>query len=109
MRTLKAAIVAALLAISLSAQSARINTVDPLTAKAGDSITATGENLDKAYVKDLYLTDGKNDIKVDLIEQTATTLKFKVPTAAKGRFALMITTAGKNPQMIEQPVKLTVE
>ncbi|MBY0375912.1 MAG: IPT/TIG domain-containing protein [Bryobacteraceae bacterium] len=93
----------------LFAQSARINSVDPLTAKSGDTITASGENLDKAHVRDLYLTDGKNDIKLVILEQSATTLKFKVPAAAKGRLALMITTAGNNPQMIEQPVKLTIE
>lgn len=95
----------------LVAQSARISTVEPQSAKAGDVCTAAGENLDKEHVKELYLTDGKNDFKVEIVEQTAAALKFKVPAtaAAKGRLALMITTAGKAPQMIEQPVKVTIE
>lgn len=106
---MRSIVLLALSAALLVGQSARINTVDPLTVKAGDTVTATGENLDKAHVKELYLTDGKNDIKVAIDEQSATTLKFKIPATAKGRLALMITTAGANPQMIEQPVKVTIE
>jgi hypothetical protein len=34
----------------------------------------------------------------------------KVPTAAKpGRLALMVLTKGKEPKLIEQPVKVTIE
>jgi hypothetical protein len=41
-------------------------------------------------------------------DQTATTIKFKVPDNMKaGRWALMVHT--KKNQLIEQPVKLTVE
>lgn len=88
----------------------RMNTVDPGTGRAGDEITVGGENLEKAQVAKVYLTDGKNDTLVDLTEQTATSLKFKIPTkAVAGRFALMLLTTGKEPKLIEQPVKLTVE
>lgn len=88
----------------------RMVTVDPPNGKAGDEITVTGENLAKALVAKVYLTDQKNDVVVDVTEQTATTIKFKIPTkAAAGRFALMLLTTGKEPKLIEQPVKLTVE
>jgi uncharacterized protein YqfA (UPF0365 family) len=89
----------------------RMNTVDPGSGKAGDEITVAGENLEKAQVAKLYLTDGKNDVLVDLItEQTPTSIKFKIPAkATAGRFALMLLTTGKEPKLIEQPVKLTVE
>jgi uncharacterized protein YqfA (UPF0365 family) len=88
-----------------------MNTVDPGSGKAGDEITVAGENLEKAQVAKLYLTDGKNDVLVDLItEQTPTSIKFKIPAkATAGRFALMLLTTGKEPKLIEQPVKLTVE
>ena len=36
---------------------------DPGTGKAGDEITVAGENLEKAQVAKVYLTDGKNDIR----------------------------------------------
>jgi uncharacterized membrane protein len=58
----------------------------------------------------LYLTDGKNDLEVQMTEQAAASIKFKIPANAKaGRFSLMILTSGKEPKYIEQPVKITVE
>ena len=45
-----------------------------------------------------------------IVEQTATTIKFKIPSKAKpGRPALMFLTAGKSPQLMEQPYKITVD
>jgi len=88
----------------------RMSTVDPGNGKAGDEITVGGENLEKTQVAKVYLTDGKNDVLVDLTEQNPTRLKFKIPgKATPGRFALMLLTTGKEPKLIEQPVKLTVE
>lgn len=88
----------------------RMTTVDPTTGKAGDEITVAGENLEKAQVAKVYLTDEKNDVLVEVTEQTATSIKFKIPAKAQaGRFALMLLTTGKEPKLVEQPVKLTVE
>ena len=88
----------------------RMTAVDPMNGKAGDEITVSGENLEKSQVAKVYLTDGKNDVVLDLTAQTATSVKFKIPSkAAAGRFALMLLTTGKDPKLIEQPVKLTVE
>ena len=87
----------------------RMTTVDPDTGKAGDVITVAGENLEKNQVAKVYLTDGKNDTVVEVTEQAPTSLKVKIPTkATAGRFALMLLTAGKEPKLIEQPVKVTV-
>ena len=88
----------------------RMTTVEPGNGKAGDVLTVAGENLAKPLVVKLYLTDGKNDLEVEVTEQAATSMKFKIPASAKpGRFSLMILTGGKDPKYIEQPVKVTVE
>ena len=88
----------------------RMTTVEPGNGKAGDVLTAAGENLAKPAVEKLYLTDGKNDLEVPMTEQTDASIKFKIPASAKaGRFSLMILTGGKDPKYIEQPVKITVE
>ena|SRR5215211_4460573 len=88
----------------------RMTTVEPGNGKAGDELTIAGENLSKASVIKLYLTDGKNDLEVQVTEQAATSIKFKIPNTAKpGRFSLMILTGGKDPKYIEQPVRVTVE
>jgi|SRR4051794_22144616 hypothetical protein len=88
----------------------RMTTIDPGNGKVGDILIVSGENLDKAQVEKIYLTDGKNDLQVDVSDQAATSVKIKIPAKAKpGRFALMLLTTGKEPKFIEQPVKLTVE
>jgi hypothetical protein len=105
-----------LLAVALSGRllfsqaMPRLSTVTPDTGKAGDVITTEGENLEKAHVAELYMTDGKEDIKVVMSEQTATTIKFTVPAKVKaGSFNLMILTTGAAPKLLVQPVKLTIE
>lgn len=101
--------------VGLYAQTASpmITGVDPPTGKRGDVITATGQNLQKENVAKLYLTDGvneKNDIQVEITSQGATEIKFKIPAkTVMGRMALMVLTTTKPPQLIEQPVKLTVD
>ena len=97
-------------AIVLYAQAAlpRCTTVEPDTAKVGDSISVKGENLDKKSAGEVFLTDGAKDTKVVLEAQSATEIKFKVPQIKPGRYHLAILTANK-ASMIEQPVVLTVE
>src|SRR5664279_3439315 len=100
-------LVAACFALYAQSATPRMTSVDPLSGKVGDIITVTGENLTKASVAKVYLTDGgdgKNDIEVQITEQTDTTLKFKIPAKAAGRLALMILTTTKAQQLIEQPV-----
>jgi hypothetical protein len=87
----------------------RMTTCDPQNGKKGDVIAVTGENLQKDVVSKVYLTDGKNDFEVQVTEQNATTIKFKIPEKAAGRLALMVLTAGKDQKLIEQPVKVTIE
>ncbi len=94
---------ATLAALVLCAQEAmpRMSSVDPSSGKAGDVIAVTGENLDKANVAKVYLTDGKTDYVCDITDQSATEIKFKIPAKATGRMALMILTIGKEPKLID--------
>lgn len=87
----------------------RMASVEPDNGKAGDVIVVTGENLQKDIVAKVFLTDGKNDTPVEIVEQTATSIKFKIPAkAANGRLALMVLTTGKDAKYIEQPVKVSI-
>jgi hypothetical protein len=86
----------------------RCTAVDPDTAKTGDTVNATCENVNKTTVADMYLTDGKDDTKVAVMEHTDDKVKFQVPRIKPGRYHLAFLTANK-ASMIEQPVALTVE
>jgi hypothetical protein len=103
----------ALLLISCAALVAfqgqpRCTAVDPDTAKTGDTVNATCENVSKSTVADIYLTDGKDDTKIAVMEHTEGKIKFQVPRIKPGRYHLAILTANK-ASMIEQPIALTVE
>ena len=98
------------LAPALGAQTCRLSTVEPDSGKVGDVIGVTGEQIDAAKVDELYLTDGKTDIKVQIVSQNETTIKFKIPAKVKaGRYSLMLKTKGADAKLLEQPVKFTVD
>ena len=87
----------------------RMSTVDPMSAKIGDVVAISGENLDKDNVAKVLLIDDKNDLTCEIVEQSAATIKVKIPAKATGRMAFMIRTGGKEPKEIVQPVKVTIE
>ena len=88
-----------------------IRSAEPASGKPGDVLTVQGENLSQDDVAALYLTDGTIDIKVAILEQTSTSIRFRIPSQAKpGRFAPMVLTSrNKDQKLIEQPVKITIE
>ncbi len=97
------------LAPSVVGQSCRIDSVDPGAGKIGDLIGAAGDSIGKTFVAELFLTDGTNDVKVVIVEQSDKLIKFKVPAKMKpGRYNLMILTPGATPKLLEQPVKVEV-
>jgi len=103
------AVAATLTGWALAQDSPRMKSVDPMNGKIGDVLTVSGENLDKKFIRDVYLTNGKDDVKAEVTEQTAESIKLKIPKIKPGRYSLMVLTVEKTPKFIEQPVKCTVE
>jgi hypothetical protein len=60
-----------------------MRSVEPESGKIGDVLLVDGENLGPENVAALYLTDGTVDLKVPIMDQTAVSIKFRIPTAAK--------------------------
>ena len=86
----------------------KCSAVDPDTAKTGDMVNITCANVNKTTVADLYLTDGKDDTKIAVMDRTEDKIKFQVPKMKPGRYHVAFLTANK-ASMVEQPVVLTVE
>jgi hypothetical protein len=87
-----------------------MRTVNPETVKAGETATVVGEYLDKTRVADLFLTNAQGDIKVEILEQSVSAIKFRVPAkAAAGRYNLLVLLVDLEPKLIEEPARLTVE
>lgn len=97
--------------LGLAAQGMpRATSVEPTNTKPGADLTVSGENLDAKSVKEIFLTDGQNDTKLAVSSQTATAIKCKIPATMKqGRFSILILTAGPDPKLIEQPLRVSVE
>jgi len=80
------------------------------TAKPGDVITVSGLGLSTTNVDEVYLTDHKFDMRVKVLEQTDTAVKFRVPPFAKpGRMQMLFLSKGNEPKLLEQPVYLLIE
>jgi hypothetical protein len=88
----------------------KMSFLNPDTARAGDVVLVEGEFLGKNFVAELYITDGSTDWKTEILEQTQTRIKFKVPDGIKpGRYALMVLTKAIEPKLIEEPVRIHIE
>jgi len=90
----------------------QINTVTPKVVKPGDTVTVTGVSLGENKVDEVYLSDHKFDMKVKVLEQNPTTIKFRVPPFAKGRMQLLMlmkVEKDENPKLLELPAYLLIE
>jgi len=82
--------------------------VIPGEARSGDIVTVTGYALDDRHVKELYLTNGDNDYRAEILEQNNVALRFKVPPKVPaGVVRLAIVVAGRD-DILEQPVFLKI-
>ena len=98
---------AVLLSPMLMAQGgAQITSVDPSAGKVNDSVTVTGQNLGKASVPAIFLSDDKEDFKATIVEQTDEKIVLKVPQVKSGSYHISVQ-AGNT--IIIKPVRFTVE
>lgn len=70
--------------------SPKVATVDPVSGKVDDTVTLTGENLDKGNVVGVFLSDDKDDFKATLVDQSATKIVLKVPQTKAGGYNISI-------------------
>ena len=86
--------------------SPRVNGVEPASGKVNDTLTVTGENLDKGSVSAVLLSDDKTDFKATVVEQAADKIVAKVPQVKPGDYNVSIQ-VGNN--ILIQPVRFKVE
>lgn len=96
-----------LLSALTSAQNApQVTGVDPATGKVNDTVTVSGDNLGKASVSAVYLSDDKNDYKAAIVDQADDKIQVKVPQVKPGPYNISIQVGDK---LFIKPVKFTVE
>jgi hypothetical protein len=84
--------------------------VEPGTAKVGDEVLVTGDNLGKQYIAEIFLTAGEESHKVQVLTQEDKAVKFKVPAGVKaGPYRITVLIKRADPMLIEEPVRLVIE
>jgi hypothetical protein len=82
--------------------------VIPDEAMPGEVVTVKGYGLEATSVRQVYLMWGMSEFKVQILKQTSTTIRFKVPVdMPPGPMRLAVMLAGR-PELVEQPVMLVV-
>jgi len=109
---IRSALLAAVVLLMLSApllfaqSGPHVTTVDPASGKVNDTITVSGENLEKSHVSGVFLSDKKTDYRATVVEQSAEKIVMKVPQVAPGDYNVSIQTGNT---IFIQPVRFTVE
>jgi|SRR5215472_898832 len=95
-----------LIALSRAQNAPQVSGVDPASGKVNDTVTVSGDNLGKASVSAVYLSDDKNDYKATIVEQADDKIQMKVPQVKPGPYNISIQVGDK---LFIKPVKFTVE
>jgi hypothetical protein len=85
-----------------------LQAVTPTEARPGDVVTLTGLALDAGHLKEVYLTNGELDYRLEILEQNTVAVRLRVPAnipVGQMRFAIVIAT---RPELLEQPVFLKI-
>ncbi len=93
-------------ALSRAQNAPQVSGVDPASGKVNDTVTVSGDNLGKANVSAVYLSDDKNDYKAIIVEQADDKIQMKVPQVKPGPYNISIQVGDK---LFIKPVKFTVE
>jgi hypothetical protein len=92
--------------VALAQDNPHVTGVDPAMGKANDTVTVAGENLGKAKVAAIFLSDEKDDHKATVVSQESDKIVIKVPSVKPGDYNVSIQ-AGNS--IFIQPVRFTVQ
>ena len=92
--------------LAIAQNAPQVTGVDPESGKVNDTVTVSGNNLGKASVSSVYLSDDKNDFKATIVEQTDEKITMKVPQVKPGGYNISVQVGDK---LFIKPVKFKVE
>jgi hypothetical protein len=81
----------------------QVTAVDPPAGLPGEILTMLGRDLGKSKVAEIYLTDGKNHWRAEIVHQSARDIRFRMPANVDpGTLHLVLTTPGVPARWIPQ-------
>jgi hypothetical protein len=92
--------------LAIAQNAPQVTGVDPDSGKVNDTVTVSGNNLGKASVSSVYLSDDKNDYKATIVDQGEDKITVKVPQVKPGDYNVSIQVGDK---LFIKPLKFKVE
>jgi hypothetical protein len=92
--------------LAIAQNAPQVTGVDPASGKVNDTMTVSGNNLGKASVSSVYLSDDKNDYKAVIEDQSDDKITAKVPQVKPSAYNISIQVGDK---LFIKPVKFKVE
>ena len=92
--------------LAIAQGAPQITGVEPATGKANDTVTLSGNNLGKASVSSVYLSNDKDDFKATIVDQGDDKITMKVPQVKPGDYNVSLQVGDK---LFFKPVKFKVE
>ena len=92
--------------LAVAQNAPQVTGVDPASGKVNDTVTVSGNNLGKATVSSVFLSDDKNDYKATIEDQSDDKITMKVPQVKPGDYNISVQ-VGNN--LFIKPVKFKVE
>jgi hypothetical protein len=83
-----------------------VSAVDPTSGKVDDSATVSGQNLGKAAVTAVFLSDDKDDFKATVVSQADDKIEIKIPKVKAGPYNISVQVGDK---LMIMPVRFTVQ
>ena len=93
-------------AAAIAQSTPTVTAVDPVSGKVNDTVTVSGDNLGKASVSSVYLSDDKNDYKAVIVDQSDGKISMKIPQVKAGDYNISVQVGDK---LFIKPVKFKVE
>jgi hypothetical protein len=92
--------------LAVAQNAPQVTGVDPASGKVSDTVTVSGNNLGKASVSSVFLSDDKNDYKAAIVDQNDDKITLKVPQVKAGDYNISVQVGDK---LFIKPVKFKVE
>ena len=92
--------------LAIAQNAPQVTGVDPDSGKVNDTVTVSGNNLGKASVSSVFLSDDKNDYKAAIVDQSDDKITMKVPQVKPGDYNVSVQVGDK---LFIKPVKFKVE
>jgi len=83
-----------------------VASVDPASGKPNDTVTVSGEMLERSHVSAVFLSDDKDDHKAVVVSQAADKITIKIPEVKPGDYNVSIQSGNA---IFIQPVRFTVQ